>query len=42
MGADAAVQLSGEPYMAVGINIPAADAQYFEAFPLSDTDRALR
>jgi signal transduction histidine kinase len=32
----------GEPYMAVGINIPAAKAQFFEAVPLSDTDSALR
>src|SRR5262249_28215081 len=33
---------NGEPYMAVGLDIPAANAQYFEAVPLSDTDRALR
>ena len=33
---------NGEPYMAVGLDIPAARAQYFEAVPLSDTDRALR
>ena len=32
----------GEPYMAVGINIPSAHAQYYEAVPLSDTDSALR
>jgi two-component system sensor histidine kinase MtrB len=32
----------GDPYMAVGLNIPAAHAQYFEAVPLRDTDRALR
>jgi signal transduction histidine kinase len=32
----------GEPYMAVGINIPSAHAQYYEAVPLSDTDTALR
>ncbi len=34
--------VEGEPYMAVGLNIPAAHAQYFEAVPLKDTDRALR
>ena len=34
--------VDGEPYMAVGINIPAVHAQYYEAIPLSDTDRALR
>ncbi len=28
--------------MAVGINIPAANAQYYEAVPLGDTDSALR
>jgi signal transduction histidine kinase len=34
--------VNGVPYMAVGLNIPAAHAQYFEAVPLRDTDRALR
>jgi two-component system sensor histidine kinase MtrB len=34
--------VDGEPYMAVGLDIPAAHAQYFEAVPLRDTDRALR
>jgi two-component system, OmpR family, sensor histidine kinase MtrB len=34
--------VKGEPFMAVGISIPAANAQYFEAIPLRDTDRALR
>ena len=34
--------VKGEPYMAVGINIPAAKAQYYEAVPLGDTDSALR
>jgi signal transduction histidine kinase len=34
--------VDGDPYMAVGINIPAAKAQYYEAIPLRDTDRALR
>ena len=33
--------LGGEPYLAVGIYIRAVDAQYFEAFPLSDTNRSL-
>ena len=28
--------------MAIGINIPAAHAEYYEAVPLSDTDSALR
>ncbi|MEO5724247.1 MAG: HAMP domain-containing sensor histidine kinase [Ilumatobacteraceae bacterium] len=32
----------GEPYVAVGVYITAADAQYFEAFPLADTNRLLR
>ena len=31
----------GEPYEAVGINIKAIDAQYFEAFPLNDVARTL-
>ena len=31
----------GEPYEAVGVNIKAIDAQYFEAFPLSDVARTL-
>jgi len=34
--------VDGVPYMAVGINIPAVHAQYFEAISLRDTDRALR
>jgi two-component system sensor histidine kinase MtrB len=34
--------VKGEPYMAVGINIPAVKAQYYEAVPLGDTDSALR
>ncbi|MFZ9628692.1 MAG: ATP-binding protein [Ilumatobacteraceae bacterium] len=33
--------LNGEPYVAVGISIPAADAQYFEAFPMEGTQRSL-
>jgi len=31
----------GEPYEAVGVNIKAIDAQYFEAFPLNDVARTL-
>lgn len=31
----------GEPYEAIGINIEAIDAQYFEAFPLNDVARTL-
>lgn len=31
----------GEPYEAVGVNIEAIDAQYFEAFPLNDVARTL-
>ena len=31
----------GEPYEAVGVNIKSIDAQYFEAFPLSDVARTL-
>jgi two-component system, OmpR family, sensor histidine kinase MtrB len=41
-GATQRFSLKGEPYMAVGINIPAAEAKYFEAVPLTDTDSALR
>ena len=31
----------GEPYEAIGVNIEAIDAQYFEAFPLNDVARTL-
>ena len=31
----------GEPYEAIGINIKAINAQYFEAFPLNDVARTL-
>ncbi|MCX6535091.1 MAG: HAMP domain-containing protein [Actinobacteria bacterium] len=31
----------GEPYEAVGVNVKAIDAQYFEAFPLSDVAQTL-
>mgnify|MGYP002083325872 CR=1 FL=1 len=41
-GATQRFSVDGEPYMAVGIDIPAAHAQYYEAVPLSDTDNALR
>lgn len=41
-GATERFSVNGDPYMAVGINIPAANAQYYEAVPLSDTDQALR
>jgi two-component system sensor histidine kinase MtrB len=41
-GATQRFSVGGVPYMAVGINIPAAHAQYYEAVPLSDTDDALR
>ena len=41
-GATQRFSVAGVPYMAVGINIPAAHAQYYEAVPLSDTDDALR
>ena len=41
-GATQRFSVSGVPYMAVGINIPAAHAQYYEAVPLNDTDDALR
>lgn len=35
-------EVDGEPYVAVGISIPAAGAQYFESFPMSSTERNLR
>lgn len=41
-GATQRFSLDGDPYMAVGISIPAVDAKYFEAVPLTDTDSALR
>jgi signal transduction histidine kinase len=34
--------LDGNPYLAVGVYIRAADAEYFQAFPLADTNRTLR
>lgn len=33
--------LNGEPYVAVGVYIRANDASYFEAFPMTDTNRTL-
>jgi signal transduction histidine kinase len=41
-GATERFDVKGEPYMAVGISMPAANAQYYEAVPLGDTDSALR
>lgn len=35
-------EVDSEPYVAVGISIPAAEAQYFEAFPMASTERNLR
>ena len=32
----------GKPYVAVGVDMPAADAQYFEAFPMESTEGNLR
>jgi signal transduction histidine kinase len=32
----------GDPYIGVGIPLDNVDAQYFEAFPLDDTEQALR
>ena len=32
----------GEPYVAVGVNMPAVKAQYLEAFPMQSTQRNLR
>ncbi|MFT3854349.1 MAG: HAMP domain-containing sensor histidine kinase [Ilumatobacteraceae bacterium] len=34
--------LNSEPYVAVGVYIRAVDASYFEAFPMTDTNRTLR
>ncbi len=34
--------IDGEPYIAVGVDISATNAQYFEAFPLSTTDQVIR
>lgn len=35
-------EYQGDPYVAVGVNMPAVDAQYFEAFPMEGTERNLR
>lgn len=32
----------GDPYVAVGVNMPAVNAQYLEAFPMESTQRTLR
>lgn len=41
-GATQRFSVEGEPYLAVGVDIPSAKAQYFEAVPMGDTDSALR
>jgi signal transduction histidine kinase len=35
-------EFQGQPYVAVGVNMPAVKAQYFEAFPMQSTQRNLR
>ncbi len=35
-------ELDGEAFIAVGINMPAVDAKYFEALPMQSTERNLR
>ena len=35
-------ELDGRPYLAVGVSIKESNAYYFEAFPLTTTDRVLR
>ncbi len=35
-------EYDGKPYVAVGISMPAADAEYFEAFPMEGTESNLR
>jgi len=32
----------GDPYVAVGVHMPAVNSQYLEAFPMESTERALR
>jgi two-component system, OmpR family, sensor histidine kinase MtrB len=32
----------GDPFVAVGINMPSVDTQYYEAFPMEGTERNLR
>jgi signal transduction histidine kinase len=34
-------EYDGKPYVAVGVNMPAVDAQYVEAFPMESTQRNL-
>jgi signal transduction histidine kinase len=35
-------EIDGKPYLGIGIHIAAADAGYFEAFPLGETEATLR
>ncbi len=35
-------EYKGKPYVAVGISMPAADAEYFEAFPMEGTASSLK
>ncbi len=35
-------EYQGKPYVAVGISMPAADAEYFEAFPMEGTENSLK
>ncbi len=35
-------EYDNKPYVAVGVNMPAVDAQYLEAFPMESTQRNLR
>jgi signal transduction histidine kinase len=35
-------EYQNQPYVAVGVNMPAVKAQYFEAFPMQSTQRNLR
>lgn len=34
--------IDGEPYLAVGVYLASSNSQYYEAFPLSGTDKTLR
>ena len=35
-------EFEDDPYVAIGISMPAADAEYYEAFPMEATERNLR
>ncbi|HQZ33166.1 MAG TPA: HAMP domain-containing sensor histidine kinase [Ilumatobacteraceae bacterium] len=35
-------EFRGKPYVAVGVSMPAADAEYFEAFPMEGTENSLK